>query len=82
METELIESKIKRILADVFSVEEKEVVREAELIKDLGADSLDQVEAIMEIETEFNIPEFKNSAQQIDLVDLLYGNTKLSPINV
>ena len=28
------------------------------------------------------VPEFKNSAQQIDLVDLLYGNTKLSPINV
>ena len=29
-----------------------------------------------------HFPEFKNSAQQIDLVDLLYGNTKLSPINV
>ena len=55
METELIESKIKHILADVFSVEEKEVVPSAELIKDLGADSLDQMEAIMEIEKEFDI---------------------------
>ena len=28
------------------------------------------------------IPEFKNLAQQIDLVDLLYGNTKLSSIKL
>ena len=55
METELIETKLKRIIANSLSVEEKEVVPEAEFIKDLHADSLDVVEMAMEVEKEFNI---------------------------
>ena len=55
METELIETKLKRIIANSLSVEEKKVVPEAEFIKDLHADSLDVVEMAMEVEKEFNI---------------------------
>ena len=40
---------------DKLSVEESEVTNEASFTNDLGADSLDTVELIMEFEKEFNI---------------------------
>ena len=54
-----IESKIKQIIVDKLGVDEAEVKPEASFTKDLGADSLDTVELIMELEKEFgvNIPD-------------------------
>jgi len=50
-----VESKVKEIIIDKLGVDESEVVAEANFTNDLGADSLDTVELIMEFEKEFNI---------------------------
>ena len=47
--------KIKEIIMDKLGVEENKVTMEASFINDLGADSLDQVELIMQLEEEFEI---------------------------
>jgi len=54
-----IENKVKAIIVDKLGVNEKEVKPEASFTNDLGADSLDTVELIMEFEKEFgiNIPD-------------------------
>lgn len=50
-----IESRVKAIIVDKLGVEESEVKAEASFTNDLGADSLDTVELIMEFEKEFGI---------------------------
>ena len=50
-----IASKVKAIIVDKLGVDESEVVNEASFTNDLGADSLDTVELIMEFEKEFDI---------------------------
>ena len=50
-----IESKVKAIIVDKLGVDEAEVKPEASFTNDLGADSLDTVELIMEFEKEFGI---------------------------
>ena len=49
-----IANKVKAIITDKLGVDEKEVVPTASFTNDLGADSLDTVELIMELEKEFN----------------------------
>ena len=63
-----IESKVKAIIVDKLGVEESEVKPEASFTNDLGADSLDTVELIMEFEKEFgvNIPD--DRAEKISTV--------------
>ena len=50
-----IEKKVKEIIVDKLSVDESEVKNEASFTNDLGADSLDTVELIMEFEKQFGI---------------------------
>ena len=50
-----ISSRVKAIIVDKLGVDESEVVPEASFTNDLGADSLDTVELIMEFEKEFDI---------------------------
>ena len=50
-----ITSRVKAIIVDKLGVDESEVTPEATFTNDLGADSLDTVELIMELEKEFNI---------------------------
>ena len=50
-----IATRVKKIIVDKLGVEEAEVTNEASFTNDLGADSLDTVELIMEFEKEFNI---------------------------
>ena len=50
-----IASRVKKIIIDKLGVDEAEVTPEASFTNDLGADSLDTVELIMEFEKEFNI---------------------------
>ena len=50
-----IEQKVKEIIVDKLTVDEADVTPQAEFNKDLGADSLDTVELIMEFEKAFNI---------------------------
>lgn len=47
--------RVKKIVVDQLGVEESKVTMEANFIDDLGADSLDTVELVMEFETEFDI---------------------------
>jgi acyl carrier protein len=50
-----IESRVKAIIVDKLGVDESEVTLESSFTSDLGADSLDTVELIMEFEKEFNL---------------------------
>ena len=48
-------TKIKEIIIDKLGIEESKITLEARFIEDLGADSLDTVELIMQFEEDFNI---------------------------
>ncbi|XOD67813.1 MAG: acyl carrier protein [Flavobacteriales bacterium Tduv] len=63
-----ISSRIKAIIIDKLGVDESEVTPEANFTQDLGADSLDTVEFIMEIEKEFNIEVPDDDAEKITTV--------------
>ena len=47
--------KIKEVIIDKLGIEDAKITMEAKFIDDLGADSLDTVELIMQFEEEFNI---------------------------
>ena len=63
-----IASRVKAIIVDKLGVSEKEVTPEASFTNDLGADSLDTVELIMEFEKEFNIAIPDDQAEKIRTV--------------
>jgi acyl carrier protein len=63
-----IESRVKAIIVDKLGVEESEVTLEASFTNDLGADSLDTVELIMEFEKEFSISIPDDQAEKIATV--------------
>ena len=63
-----IESKVKAIIVDKLGVEESEVKPEASFTNDLGADSLDTVELIMEFEKEFGITIPEDKSEKISTV--------------
>ena len=63
-----IEEKVKAIIVDKLGVDETEVKPEASFTNDLGADSLDTVELIMEFEKEFNISIPDDKAEKISTV--------------
>ncbi len=63
-----ISSRVKAIIVDKLGVEESEVTTEASFTNDLGADSLDTVELIMEFEKEFNIAIPDDQAEKIGTV--------------
>lgn len=63
-----IKSKVVAIIVDKLGVDEGEVTNEASFTNDLGADSLDTVELIMEFEKEFNIAIPDDQAEKIATV--------------
>jgi acyl carrier protein len=63
-----IAQKVKSIIIDKLGVEESEVTPEASFTNDLGADSLDTFELIMEFEKEFNISIPDEQAENISTV--------------
>ena len=63
-----IESKVKAIIVDKLGVDDSEVKPEASFTNDLGADSLDTVELIMEFEKEFGISIPDDKAEKISTV--------------
>ena len=63
-----IKSKVVAIIVDKLNVEESEVTNEASFTNDLGADSLDTVELIMEFEKQFNISIPDDKAEGIQTV--------------
>ena len=63
-----IEAKVKAIIVDKLGVEETQVTNDANFQTDLGADSLDTVEMIMEFEKEFGISIPDEDTQKIATV--------------
>lgn len=63
-----IEAKVKAIIVDKLGVDEADVTLEANFTNDLGADSLDTVELIMEFEKEFEISIPDEDAENISTV--------------
>ncbi|MDY0281528.1 MAG: acyl carrier protein, partial [Salinivirgaceae bacterium] len=63
-----IASRVKSIIVDKLGVDESEVTPTASFTNDLGADSLDTVELIMEFEKEFNIAIPDDQAEKIGTV--------------
>ncbi len=75
-----ITSRVKAIIVDKLGVDESEVTPEASFTNDLGADSLDTVELIMEFEKEFNIGIPDDQAEKIgtvgDAINYIKENVK------
>jgi acyl carrier protein len=63
-----IAAKVKAIIVDKLGVDESEVTTEASFTNDLGADSLDTVELIMEFEKEFDLAIPDDQAEKISTV--------------
>jgi len=63
-----ISSKVKAIIVEKLVIDESEVTESASFTADLGADSLDTVELIMEFEKEFNIQISDEDAEKIQTV--------------
>lgn len=63
-----IESKVKDIIVDKLGVDEAEVTLDKSFTNDLGADSLDTVELIMEFEKAFGISIPDDQAEKISTV--------------
>ncbi|MBI3136321.1 MAG: acyl carrier protein [Crocinitomicaceae bacterium] len=63
-----VKSRVMSIIVDKLGVAEDEVTAEASFTNDLGADSLDTVELIMEFEKEFNIAIPDDQAEKIQTV--------------
>ena len=71
--------KVKDIIEKELGVEREKLTKEASFIEDLGADSLDIVELVMEFEKEFNIDIPDEDAEKLRTVGdaLAYLNTKI-----
>ncbi|WP_185851525.1 acyl carrier protein [Blattabacterium cuenoti] len=63
-----IASRVNALIVEKLSVEENEILPTASFTNDLGADSLDIVELIMEFEKEFNISISDEKAEKITTV--------------
>ncbi len=63
-----VADKVKQIIVDKLGVDDSEVTHEASFTNDLGADSLDTVELIMEFEKEFDISIPDEEAENIQTV--------------
>ena len=63
-----VSEKVKAIIVDKLGVDASEVTNEASFTNDLGADSLDTVELIMEFEKEFDVQIPDDKAEEISTV--------------
>ncbi len=77
---EEVNEKIKHILVDKLGLAETEITPDANLVKDLGIDSLDYAELVMEFEQTFDIRIPDEDAEQLSTVDsaVKYVNSKVS----
>ena len=76
----MIFEKVKAIIAEELGIEEDSIQLESDLSEDLGADSLDAIELIMEIESQFDVEIADSEATKIklvsDIVDYLESQGK------
>ncbi|MBA7620583.1 Acyl carrier protein [subsurface metagenome] len=60
--------KISEVIADKLGVEPSKIIPEAKFVEDLGADSLDTVELVMQLEDEFNLEIPDEEAEKLTTV--------------
>lgn len=63
-----VEERVVDIVADQLGVEKDKISRDTHFVNDLGADSLDTVELVMELEEEFDISIPEDAAEKIQRV--------------
>ncbi len=63
-----VEEQVKNIVSEQLGVEKEKITRESNFVNDLGADSLDTVELVMELEEEFDISIPEDAAEKIQTV--------------
>jgi acyl carrier protein len=64
----MVFERVKQMIVEELNVPEEKITLEARLAEDLGADSIDAVELIMNIEDEFEIQVSDEEAQNIKTV--------------
>jgi acyl carrier protein len=81
---ESVHQKVSKMLIDKLNIEASQITPNANFIKDLGIDSLDYIELIMEFEQEFNIRIPDTEGEQIKTVGqaVAYIESKLTEITV
>jgi acyl carrier protein len=72
VENSEIRSKVNEILINLIGIEESEIAEDANLIKDLGLDSLDYAELVMEFELKFDIKIPDTDAELLATVGQIY----------
>lgn len=76
----MVFEKVKQIIAEELGIEEDSILIESDLSEDLGADSLDAIELIMEIESQFDVEIADSEATKIkkvsDIVSYLESQGK------
>lgn len=75
-----VEQKVREIIVNKLGVEESQITPAASFTNDLGADSLDTVELVMEFEKEFNLTIEDTDAEKLQTVGdaINYINSKLA----
>lgn len=63
-----VQERVIEIVAEQLGVDKAKVNPKSRFVNDLGADSLDQVELVMELEEEFNVQIPDNAAEKIETV--------------
>ncbi len=63
-----VEERVVNIVAEQLGVEKEKITRDSNFVNDLGADSLDTVELVMELEEEFDINIADDAAEKIQTV--------------
>ena len=73
-------TRVKEIIIDKLGIEESKITNDARFIEDLGADSLDTVELIMQFEEEFDIEISDEEAENLTTIgkSVEYINSKLA----
>ncbi|WP_123054081.1 acyl carrier protein [Clostridium sp. JN-1] len=76
----MIFEKVKSIISEQLGIDAGEIKMESSFIDDLGADSLDVVELIMALETEFDLEIPDEDAEKVtivgDIVDYIKAHTE------
>ena len=69
-----VEERVVSIVAEQLGVEKEKITRDSNFVNDLGADSLDTVELVMELEEEFDINIADDAAEKIQTVGEAIGH--------
>jgi len=75
-----VEEKVRKVIADTLGIKEEKITPESSIIDDLGADSLDTVELVMDLERKFRIEISDEDAEKLrtvqDIIDYIGKQTK------